>query len=175
MFPSLVAAGIFAAILVPYLLFYTAYSKQEKKLDFKLLVVVLTVSKSLDHTLVEMNKAISLAGLTALTVPFLPAITAVTGREAMRDLTFISMSVLWVHSCYSSFKYYGSNNIPSITLWGPKTVMQEITSPDSKSRLMAVSCRARCSPPLPPQSLTPLPTFCLFFCRFALLQLTNQR
>merc|ERR1711871_421868 len=97
----LAACAITFSVLAAYLVLYTGYSKQNKNLDMSLLVTVLTCSKSVDHTLIELNKAISLAGLTVLAIPFLPITPAAWGH----DLVFISMPLLVLHSSYSSFKY----------------------------------------------------------------------
>ena len=63
-------------VFVSYIALYTAYSKKSKTLEMALLVEVFTMSKSFDHTLVEMNKAASLSGLTLLCVAFLPFLEA---------------------------------------------------------------------------------------------------
>ena len=68
------ALSISTAIFVSYLLFYTGYSKAEKKLVPSLLIDVITLKLGLDKFLVEMNKAISLSGLTALLLAFCPGI-----------------------------------------------------------------------------------------------------
>jgi len=60
----LAALAVSAVNLGLYLAFYTAYSKATKALDSALLWDVLYVRKSLDFTLVELNKVISLTGLT---------------------------------------------------------------------------------------------------------------
>ena len=108
LYASLIAAAVFAS----YLLLYTAYSKQSKTLEISLLVSVLTVGESVDKTLVELNKAISLAGLTALCMAFLPGLGSVK-----QDLMFVSMLMLWVHSGYSVFRFYNTTNIPPISDW----------------------------------------------------------
>jgi hypothetical protein len=51
--------------------------------------------------LVELNKAISLSGLTTLLLSFLPAL-----QEQSRDLLYISSSLLVAHSSYSFYKFY---------------------------------------------------------------------
>ena len=57
-----------------YLLFYTMYSKVEKTLVPSQLVEIMTLQKGMDKFLVEMNKALSLAGLTTLCLAFCPGV-----------------------------------------------------------------------------------------------------
>jgi len=100
------------ASFLSYICLYTAYSKANKTLEFGLLQDVFLLRKGLDHTLVELNKAISLAGLTLLCIAFLP------GLEASRyELLWSAMLQLWVHSVYSTYKYYGDKNIPALSTW----------------------------------------------------------
>ena len=100
------------ASFVSYILLYTAYSKASKQLEFGLLLDVFLLRKGIDHTLVELNKALSLAGLTLLCVAFLP------GFEASRyELLWSAMLQLWVHSVYSIYKFYGDKHIPVLSTW----------------------------------------------------------
>jgi hypothetical protein len=93
-----------------YLGLYTGYSKTAKRLDPAVLLEVLLVRKSLDHTLVELNKLISLVGLSALCLAFIP------GLEGSRwGLLLHAMLLLWVHSAYSIYKYYGSKIMPDVS------------------------------------------------------------
>ena len=133
---NMLAVTISAAVTVAYLLLYTMYSKKEKTLVLANLVEVLTFSKSVDHSLVELNKAISLSGLTTLCMPFWPGMSS----QLRWDLLFVSMSMLWAHSCYSMFKYYGEKgNIPALETWGLKETIAEATSENSRQRIIAVS------------------------------------
>lgn len=84
-----------------YFAFYTAYDKGQKKLVLKNLTDMVTLKRGLDWTLVELNKAVSLSGLTTMTLAFLPQF-----KSQSKDLLFISMSSLWLHSIYSSTKFY---------------------------------------------------------------------
>merc|ERR1712224_553108 len=127
----MLALFINVVVLASYLAFYTAYSKKTKKLEAADLIAVLTLSEGLDHTLVQMNKAISLNGLTVLVMAFLP------GLDNYRyDLVWYAMLQLWVHSAYSAWKYYGSNNIPLLSTWG--NIGTELSSTEAKDKLMAV-------------------------------------
>jgi hypothetical protein len=120
-----------AAVLASYLAFYTAYSKANKTLELQLLIDVFTLAKGLDHTLVELNKAISLAGITTLSMAFLP------GFEGFKnDLLLSAMVTLWTHSIYSIWKFYGSNNIPALSEW--PSIYSELKAEDSKARLQAI-------------------------------------
>merc|ERR1711988_406041 len=96
-----------------------------------MLTDVLLVTESLDHTLVQLNKVISLVGLTCVTMAFCP------GLDSIRwELLWHSMLLLWVHSAYSAWKYYGSNNIPLLSTWG--NIGTELSSTEAKDKLMAV-------------------------------------
>jgi len=86
---------------VAYLAFYTAYSKQEKKLSHRLLINVLTMShgSTFDTLLVELNKALSLAGLTVLCTAFI-----FPKGELRSSLCTHALGMLLVHTAYSTFK-----------------------------------------------------------------------
>jgi DMSO/TMAO reductase YedYZ heme-binding membrane subunit len=56
-----------ALVVISILLFYTAYDKKEKAIDFKNLADVLLV-KDLDHTVEEFNKVSALSGLGLLSI-----------------------------------------------------------------------------------------------------------
>jgi len=116
---------------VSYLVLYTAYSKKTKTLQLGLLTDVLFVGKSLDHTLVEWNKVISLSGLTVLTLAYCP------GLEAERwELLWHAMLMLWTHSVYSAFKFYGGNNLPHLSTWG--SAISELLSNSPKVRAVGI-------------------------------------
>jgi hypothetical protein len=128
---SMLAFLLSCVTFASFLGLYTAFSKTTKKLDFDQLKVVLTASKSVDHTLVELNKAISLNGLTCLALAFCPGFLSL-----QEGLWWWGMLQLWVHSCYSSYKYYGTNNIPLLSTW-PK-IQEELKSKKSKDNAVAV-------------------------------------
>ena len=113
-----------------YLALYTAYSKTSKKLDFKQLGDVIFVRKSWNHTLVEMNKAISLAGLTNLCIALLCSAHL---RVAM---LWQGVVMLWLHSGYSLFRFYGETHIPRIGTW--PYILDEWRSDKAKVRLQAM-------------------------------------
>ena len=98
-------------VLWSYFLLYTMYSKKSKKLELGLLIEVLTCSKSLAHTLVELNKAISLAGITTLCLAFFPYFY----ENHFKNLIFHTALMLWTHFVYSVYKYYGTKNLPKIS------------------------------------------------------------
>ena len=85
-----------------YIAFYTAYDKSSKKLTTKNLVDYFTLGRGLNWTLTETNKAISLSGLTTFMLAYLPVF-----KSQSRDLTWISMNMLWAHTAYSTYKIYG--------------------------------------------------------------------
>lgn len=114
--------------VVAYLGLYTAYSKQTKTLVPGDLLDVLLVRKSVDHTLVQMNKVISLAGITTLAVSLAPGAEQVVTDT--HELLQVSMGMLTVHSCYSTFKYYGSPNIPVLSSF--PSMIGDFLSDDAK-------------------------------------------
>lgn len=67
----------------------------------KNLVDLFLCRRGLDWSLVEMNKAISLAGLTAFIIAFLPFF-----EKDSREMIFLSMNLLWAHGIYSVYKFY---------------------------------------------------------------------
>jgi hypothetical protein len=100
-----------------YLLLYTTYDKVSKSYSLNNLVDVFTFAKGYDTTLVELNKAISLAGLTLLLVSFVPAYCWTSENLSMpaalpytsassSDMFAASWYLLIIHSIYSSYKYY---------------------------------------------------------------------
>lgn len=88
-------------VTMSYLLFYTAYDKATKTLCPKNLLDLVTLSRGLEWTLVELNKVVSLAGLTTMLLSFHPQM-----KTNSKDLLFISMNMLWGHSIYSLYKFY---------------------------------------------------------------------
>ena len=93
---------IATAVTASYLAFYTAYDKSKKTLVWKNLSDLVTLSRGLDWTLVESNKALSLAGMTTMLLSFVP-----TFEKRSKGLLWISMMMLWTHSAYSMYKFYG--------------------------------------------------------------------
>lgn len=85
------------------------------------------VSKSLDHTLVQTNKVLALAGmhmlLVALIAPFvsLPAclsflsFSSLSSELYAQSVFFDAIVLLVVHSMYSVYKYYNTSNIPVLS------------------------------------------------------------
>ena len=94
--------GIATAVTLSYLAFYTAYDKSKKTLVLKNLSDLVTCSRGVDWTLVECNKALSLAGMTTMLMSFLPSF-----EKKSKGLLWISMVMLWTHSTYSMYKFYG--------------------------------------------------------------------
>eukprot|EP00127_Corallochytrium_limacisporum_P005435 Clim_evm4s205 gene=Clim_evmTU4s205 len=119
-------------IIASYLLLYTAYSKSAKTLVMDDLWDVLFVRKSVDHTLVQWNKVISLAGLTGLAFVFTPGFDRICDTAS---LLTVSSILLQIHAAYSIFKYYGSPNIPEIQTF-PKA-FNEMNAKSPKERLVA--------------------------------------
>lgn len=94
--------GISSVITLSYFIFYTGYDKVKKQLVIQNLIDLVQIRKGWDWTLVEINKAISLSGLTTLLFAFLP-----TFEHQRNDLLWISMNMLLYHSSYSMYKFYG--------------------------------------------------------------------
>ena len=89
------------AVTTSYFLFYTAYDKTKKTLVISNLHDLVAARRGIDWSLVELNKAISLSGLTIMLTSFLPQFT-----KRSKDLLWISMNMLWAHSIYSMYKFY---------------------------------------------------------------------
>ena len=97
-------------VFVSFLLFYTMYDKVQKKLLFKKIIEVLFLTRGINHSLVELNKALSLSGLAILCLAFFPC------YELQRNsFLFSALIQLLIHSVYSSWHYYGSEMIPYLT------------------------------------------------------------
>ena len=90
-----------SSITASYVLFYTAYDKVDKKIKVSNLADFFSCRRGIDWTLVEANKAISLSGLTIMLISFLPEL-----NHSRKELLFHGMSLLWIHSVYSSYKFY---------------------------------------------------------------------
>lgn len=80
----------------------TAYDKTSKTLVLKNLIDLVTLGRGLDWTLVELNKALSLCGLTTLLLSFMPLSILISSSH----LYLISLVSLGVHSAYSTYKFY---------------------------------------------------------------------
>lgn len=93
---------ISSGITLSYIAFYTAFDKQKKKLVIDNIIDLIQCRRGYHWTLVELNKAISLSGLTTMLVSFLPSY-----KKQSKELLFISMNMLWVHSIYSLYEFYG--------------------------------------------------------------------
>ena len=124
------ALVVTSSTLAMYLLLYTAYSKMNKTLEPSLLIAVLTMSEGLEHTLLELNKAISLAGLTVLALAFCPGFYAIQVH-----LLWHAMILLWTHSCYSAYQFYGGTNIPRLSEF--PSMCKELIADDAKTRVRA--------------------------------------
>lgn len=103
--PYALAGGVTAS----YLMFYTAYDKATKTLVPKNLVDLVLCRRGLDWTLVELNKAISLSGMTVMLMSFMPQL-----KSKSKELLFIAMNMLWGHSVYSFYKFYSFNPLQVI-------------------------------------------------------------
>ncbi|GAX84959.1 hypothetical protein CEUSTIGMA_g12380.t1 [Chlamydomonas eustigma] len=72
---------------------------------------VLLFKRGARFSLVEFNKALSLVGLTLMLFAFLPQFASQN-----KELLWISMNSLWIHSAYSMYQFYG---------YSPKKLMSE--------------------------------------------------
>ena len=91
-----------ASVLASYLLLYTGYDKPKKAFAMKNLKDLVTLGRGLDWTLVELNKAISLSGMTTMLISFLPMF-----KKQSKGLLWTSVLMLWTHTTYSIYKFYG--------------------------------------------------------------------
>mmetsp|Transcript_3673 Transcript_3673/g.5346 ORF Transcript_3673/g.5346 Transcript_3673/m.5346 type:complete len:232 (+) Transcript_3673:114-809(+) len=117
--------------VVAYLGLYTAYDKSSKKLEAKGVLDVVLCRKGLDFTAVQMNKVISLAGLSGLGLAFMPGFDGYCSDP--QGLFRISAGLMGAHIAYSSWKYYGSGNIPYVSSF--PSMISEARSSKSKDVL----------------------------------------
>jgi hypothetical protein len=103
-----------SSVALSYLLLYTGYDKAEQAIVPSLWVDLFLVRKGWDWTLKELNKAISLSGLTCMLMAFLPEFEPI-----QRDLLWISMNKLWIHSLYSYYKFY---DLSLVKVWKDKAI-----------------------------------------------------
>lgn len=96
--------GITGLVGLSYFGLYTAYDKGSKKLTMQPIKDFVTGARGWTWTLVEANKALSLTGLTCMMMSFLPAFA-----DQSQEMLFQSMSILWAHSIYSFYKFYGNS------------------------------------------------------------------
>ena len=122
------ATVISIVINISFLIFYSAYSKALKKLDFRLLSQIFLLEKGLDFTLVQLNKVIALTAISLASLAFCPGISS----RLCQELLVVGLVHVFAHAIYSAIKYYGSNNIPYISKW-PKMFTQ-VQSDDAKVR-----------------------------------------
>lgn len=106
--PLVVSAGVTAS----YIVFYTAYDKSKGSLHLPLLIDFAMVRRGWNWTLVEANKALSLSGITLMLLSLFPLHPDAMGGdtaavEGRMQLQWISMNMLWLHSLYSAYKFYG--------------------------------------------------------------------
>eukprot|EP00943_MAST-04B_sp_MAST-4B-sp1_P008286 g8286.t1 len=101
------------AVVTLNLLFYTAYSKEDKNLQLKLLLDVLLIRKGIGHTLNELNKIIALSGLTLAAISFLP----IHLFNSKTNLLWNCLYTQIFHAAFSTYKYYGDKNMPEIMSW----------------------------------------------------------
>ena len=110
------ATVISVATFLSYVFLYTAFDKIKKKLILKNIEKLWKpapeaagdADKSAGPLIripgtLELNKALSLSGLTTMLISFLPISSL---SEVSRELLFQSIIVLWYHSVYSFYKFY---------------------------------------------------------------------
>lgn len=102
------ALTVSATTTAAYFLFYSAYNKTNQRIELSLLLDIFLFRRGVDWSLKEINKTISLSGITTLLLSLIPEF-AENYVSSQRDLFFISMNLLWVHSAYSFWKFYDAN------------------------------------------------------------------
>lgn len=65
---------------------------------------------------VQLNKVAALVGLALLGLPYLPFAWIFINPLRRGELITHAAFILWSHTCYSLYKYYGSKNIPAVTI-----------------------------------------------------------
>jgi DMSO/TMAO reductase YedYZ heme-binding membrane subunit len=117
-----------ALVVISILLFYTAYDKKEKAINFKDLADVLLV-KDLDHTMDELNKVWALAGLGLLSIamaigPLAVFFSGIAGKFLWwrRSLGLTGVTFVLIHSFYGIIIHYRFSAIKMFfendKLWG---------------------------------------------------------
>eukprot|EP01039_Chlorochromonas_danica_P007916 gene7916-8733_t len=93
-----------SAVTASYVLLYTGYDKVKQTIDPSLLLDFFLVRKGWNWTLKELNKVLSLSGLTCMLLSFLPCQGAIK-----KDLLGISLVTLWTHGAFSMYSFYKFN------------------------------------------------------------------
>ena len=121
-----------AAVLLFNLVFYTAYSKEDKTLRFSVLLDVLLLRKGVGHTVNELNKIVALTGLTLAGIAFLPI-------HLFNSRTNLLWNVLYTqifHALYSTYKFYGDKNMPEVLSWF--SVFEDLKAKSKKQQSVGV-------------------------------------
>ena len=108
-----VAHIVTGVVIILNLLFYTAYSKEDKNIQMKLLLDVLLLRKGIGHSLNELNKIIALSGLTLAAIAFLP----IHLFDSKTNLLWNCLYTQIFHAVYSTYKFYGDKNMPELLSW----------------------------------------------------------
>ena len=120
---SIEPIAITATIIVSFLIFYTGYSKAEKRMAPSGIFKVLFFTSGINHTMDQVNKLISLAGLTQLGLVFLvpqiekyypnPYFTAIINGKS--PLIWHALIELMIHAVLSLIVKYKWNPIKIYT------------------------------------------------------------
>lgn len=96
------ANNLVGQVTLAYFVLYTGFNKETKFLDLSLLYDFFTTHKrGLSWTLAELNKLISLAGISTMLLAFIPGF-----ERQSSELLWSSMWMLRAHTIYSFGKFY---------------------------------------------------------------------
>ena len=104
-----IAGGITALTSLAYLTFYTPYCAKTKSLSFTLLQDVVLVRRGAEFTLTELNRLISLTGITLIGLAFAPRF-----EVERAGLLRHAHALLWAHTVYSVCKCCVTGSIKSL-------------------------------------------------------------
>jgi DMSO/TMAO reductase YedYZ heme-binding membrane subunit len=123
--PNVKALTITFFVVLAFLLFYTGYNKETKTLDFAIVLKVISFS-DFNFSIREINKLSALAGLTILSLAFLPGPLSkiwsnVFGKYLVlrKPLGIIGFILILLHS-YLSFVYYYKSDLYNALFNNPK-------------------------------------------------------
>lgn len=118
---SAVADTIATMVVVSFLVFYTGYSKANRRLEPRQLIDILTFRNGLRSTLKEFNKVAGLAGLTLIAGALLCQHAPHSGVKALglvwgRLLTLGQLMCL-AHGGFSAYEYRARYSDSRYTVW----------------------------------------------------------
>lgn len=119
--------GLSVVVHIFYLCSYTAWDKTNKQLQLSNFLDVVLFRQGLIHTLNELNKILSLTGLTILPLAYF--------LDNGYDHLWLSLWLQVIHAVYSSWKYYGTK-VPYISEF--PAIVTDLKAATPKQRLVGI-------------------------------------